>query len=43
MLVKVNIKDIQLKIEKLVISIHLAENLLKSLPYGIKLIPVEIK
>ena len=30
-------------IEKLVISIHLAENLLKSLPYGIKLIPVQIK
>ncbi len=29
-------------IEKLAISIHLAENLLKSLPYGINLIPVEI-
>lgn len=30
-------------IEKLIVSIHLAENLLKSLPYGIKLIPVELK
>lgn len=30
-------------VERIVISIHLAENLLKSLPYGIKLIPVELK
>lgn len=30
-------------IERIIISIHLAENILKVLPYGIKLIPVKLK
>ncbi|WP_250278932.1 hypothetical protein [[Clostridium] colinum] len=30
-------------VERIVMSIHLAENILKSLPYGIKLIPVKLK
>lgn len=30
-------------IERIIISIHLAENILKSLPYGVKLLPINLK
>nr|WP_317358926.1 hypothetical protein [uncultured Tyzzerella sp.] len=30
-------------IERIVVSLHLAENILKALPYGIKLVPLKLK
>ena len=30
-------------IERIIVSTHLAENILKSLPYGVKLIPINLK